>query len=89
MLSKAHGTEWRAVRARFSRDADDIKLATRDLIDTCFRKLRSVESAVQLLHSFKRIQVHGAIQHQMEDKLVDVLEHFLKEVGHLECFCVI
>lgn len=49
--------EWRAARARFARDADDIRLATRDLIDTCFRRLRSVDAAVQLLHSFWRIQV--------------------------------
>lgn len=54
---KAHAVEWQAVRARFARDADDIQLATRDLVDTCFRKLRSVDAAAQLLSSFQRIQV--------------------------------
>ncbi|KAI7844971.1 hypothetical protein COHA_001338 [Chlorella ohadii] len=57
-FNKAHAAEWRAVRARFARDADDIQLATRDLVDTCFRKLRSVDAAAQLLHSFQRIQIH-------------------------------
>ena len=56
-LDRAAAAEWRAVRQRFARDADDIKLATRDLIDTCFRRLRSVDAAAQLLHSFQRIQV--------------------------------
>jgi dynein heavy chain len=56
-LDRGQAEEWRAVRSRFARDADDIKLATRDLIDTCFRKLRSVDAAAQLLHSFQRIQV--------------------------------
>lgn len=56
-FNKAHAAEWRAVRARFARDADDIQLATRDLVDTCFSKLRSVDAAAQLLHSFQRIQV--------------------------------
>jgi len=58
-FNRAHAADWKAVRARFARDADDIKLATRDLIDTCFRKLRSVDAAAQLLHSFQRIQVCG------------------------------
>jgi dynein heavy chain len=60
-LDRLHTAEWRAVRGRFLRDADDVKLATRDLIDTCFRRLRSVDAAAQLLHSFKRIQVGQAL----------------------------
>lgn len=55
-FERCNAADWRAVRQRFARDADDIKLATRDLIDTCFRKLRSVDAAAQLLHSFQRIQ---------------------------------
>ncbi|PRW56454.1 flagellar inner arm dynein 1 heavy chain alpha [Chlorella sorokiniana] len=79
-FNKAHAAEWRAVRARFARDADDIQLATRDLVDTCFRKLRSVDAAAQLLHSFQRIQAQGAMQQQMADKLAAVLEHFIHEI---------
>ena len=45
------------------------------------RKLRSVEAAAHLLQSFKRIQTQGAIQRQMAQKLADVLDHFVKEVG--------
>lgn len=37
VLDKARSMEWKGIRLRFGRDADDIKLATRDLIDTCFR----------------------------------------------------
>ena len=56
-LDRSHAADWRAVRSRFARDADDVKLAIRDLVDTCFRRLRSVDAAAQLLHSFRRIQV--------------------------------
>lgn len=58
-LDRAHAADWRAAAARFACDADDVKLATRDLIDTCFRRLRSVDAAAELLHSFQRIQVGG------------------------------
>ena len=56
-LDRAHAADWRAVCARFRGDAEDAQLATRDLVDACFRRLRSVDAAVQLLHSFKGIQV--------------------------------
>ncbi len=55
----AHSAGWHALRQRFARDADDVEMATRDLIDSCFRGLRSVDAAVQLLHSFQRIHVGG------------------------------
>jgi hypothetical protein len=50
------------------------------------RKLRSVEAAAHLLQSFKRIQTQGAIQRQMNQKLTDVLEHFIKEARPSICF---
>lgn len=56
-FDRARAGDWHAVRARFARDADDVMLSIRDLVDTCFRKLRSVDAAAQLLHSFQRIQV--------------------------------
>ena len=59
LLDRSHSADWRAVCSRFARDADDVKLATRDLVDTCFRRLRSVDAAAQLLHSFRGIQVGG------------------------------
>ena len=94
VLDKAHAPEWRMLRSRFARDADDIRLATRDLIDACFRRLRSVEAAAGLLASFRGLRGQGAVAAQMADKLADVLEAFLKEVralvgwwccGHAAC----
>jgi hypothetical protein len=37
VMDRARAVEWKGIRMRFQRDAEDIKLATRDLIDTCFR----------------------------------------------------
>lgn len=57
-----------------------VKGATRELIDTSFRKLRSAEGAFELLQNFKSIKSRGAIQQQMMNKLVDILEQFLREI---------
>lgn len=53
----------------------------RELIDTSFRKLRSAEGAFELLSNFKSIESRGAIQQQMMNKLVDILEQFHREIG--------
>lgn len=56
------------------------QVATRELIDTSFRKLRSAEGAFELFLSFKKIQSKGAIQQQMMSKFVDILEQFSREI---------
>jgi hypothetical protein len=53
----------------------------RELIDTSFRKLRSAEGAFELLSNFRSIESRGAIQQQMMNKLVDILEQFHREIG--------
>jgi hypothetical protein len=55
-------------------------LYQRELIDTSFRKLRSAEGAFELLSNFKSIKSRGAIQQQMMNKLVDILEQFQREI---------
>ncbi|GFH18109.1 uncharacterized protein HaLaN_14853, partial [Haematococcus lacustris] len=60
----ANNVEWKAVKAAFYADNEDIKAATRELIDTSFRKLRSAEGACDLLQNFKSIKSKGAIQKQ-------------------------
>ena len=57
-----------------------MKNATRDLIDTSFRKLRSAEGACDLLQSFKSIKSKGAIQKQVMNKFNDILEQFSREL---------
>lgn len=57
--------EWKAAKQQFYADNEDIKEATRELIDTSFRKLRSAEGACELLQSFKSIKSKGAIQKQV------------------------
>lgn len=47
-FDQAHAPQWRALRARFFADNEEVKAATRELIDTSFRKLRSAEGAFEL-----------------------------------------
>jgi histone H3/H4 len=54
--------------------------ATRELIDTSFRKLRSAEGACDLLQNFKSIKSKGAIQKQVINKFNDILEQFSREI---------
>lgn len=49
VLDQAHAPQWRALRARFFADNEEVKAATKELIDTSFRKLRSAEGAFDLL----------------------------------------
>jgi hypothetical protein len=49
VFDQAHAPQWRALRARFFADNEEVKAATRELIDTSFRKLRSAEGAFDLL----------------------------------------
>ncbi|KAL6757976.1 dynein heavy chain, N-terminal region 1-domain-containing protein, partial [Haematococcus lacustris] len=78
----ANNVEWKAVKAAFYADNEDIKAATRELIDTSFRKLRSAEGACDLLQNFKSIKSKGAIQKQVINKFNDILEQFAKEIDN-------
>lgn len=49
VFDQAHAPQWRALRARFFADNEEVKAATRELIDTSFRKLRGAEGAFDLL----------------------------------------
>lgn len=48
-FDQAHAPQWRALRAHFYADNEKVKAATRELIDTSFRKLRGAEGAFELL----------------------------------------
>eukprot|EP00798_Chlamydomonas_sp_ICE-L_P031817 gene31817-7021_t len=75
-----NNAEWKAIKATFYADNEDIKSATRELIDTSFRKLRSAEGACDLLQSFKSIKSKGAIQKQVINKFNDIVEQFTREI---------
>lgn len=63
--------------------------ATRELIDTSFRKLRSAEGACELLQNFKRIKSKGAIQKQVINKFNDILEQVrVPHRVYALCVCV-
>lgn len=49
VFDQTHGPQWRSLRARFFADNEEVKAATKELIDTSFRKLRSAEGAFDLL----------------------------------------
>ena len=78
--SYANAIEWKAKKANFYQENEDMKNATRELIDTSFRKLRSAEGACDLLQSFKSIKSKGAIQKQVMNKFNDILEQFSREL---------
>lgn len=48
-FDQAHAPQWKALKAHFYADNEKVKAATRELIDTSFRKLRSAEGAFELL----------------------------------------
>ena len=75
--------EWQSIVSLFREQNARAKDATRNLIDTSFRKLRSAEGAFDLLHNFKKINSQGAIKEQMESKLQDILEQFLREIDNI------
>jgi dynein heavy chain, axonemal len=76
--------EWQSVVNKFREQNSKAKDATRSLIDTSFRKLRSAEGAFELLQNFKKIKSKGAIKEQMESKLNDILEQFSREIDSIK-----
>ena len=72
--------DWQNVVNGFRAQNETAKAATRDLIDTSFRRLRSAEGAFELLQNFKKIESKGAIKEQMASKLQDILEQFAREI---------
>ena len=72
--------DWQSVVSEFKANNEIVKNATRNLIDTSFRKLRSAEGAFELLQNFKSIESKGAIKEQMTNKLNDILDQFSREI---------
>ncbi|GMH41526.1 hypothetical protein BSKO_09436 [Bryopsis sp. KO-2023] len=80
VFDQGESAQWVAAKTQFSNDNEGIKKATRELIDTSFRKLRSAEAAFELLQNFKSIKSKGAIQRQMMNKVNDILQQFSREI---------
>jgi dynein heavy chain, axonemal len=76
--------EWQNVVNTFREQNAKAKDATRNLIDTSFRKLRSAEGAFELLQNFRKIKSKGAIKEQMESKLNDILDQFSREIDSIK-----
>lgn len=72
--------EWQNVVNQFRESNEKAKNATRSLIDSSFRRLRSAEGAFELLQNFKQIESKGAIKEQMASKLNDILQQFSREM---------
>lgn len=91
IFDKDLSLEWSRVVAEFKHNNELVNGATRDLIDTSFRKLRSAEGAFELLQNFKSIESKGAIKEQMANKLNDILDQFSREIDlvrrHPETAC--
>eukprot|EP00884_Botryococcus_braunii_P017522 jgi/Botrbrau1/4453/Bobra.0348s0039.1 len=80
VFDKACSTRWLLMKSAWATSNEDLKDATHDLIDTCFRKLRSAEAALGLLDSFRRMQARGPLKQQMESKLSDIMMQFSREM---------
>eukprot|EP00892_Ulva_mutabilis_P000670 jgi/Ulvmu1/10603/UM065_0059.1 len=72
--------DWHNCVNVFKESNEHAKDATRSLIDTSFRRLRSAEGAFELLQNFKKIESKGAIKEQMANKLNDILEQVTREI---------
>lgn len=72
--------DWQNVVNNFRAQNEKAKAATRSLIDTSFRRLRSAEGAFELLQNFKKIESKGAIKEQMASKLNDILDQLSREI---------
>jgi len=72
--------DWQNCVNLFKDSNEHAKDATRSLIDTSFRRLRSAEGAFELLQNFKKIESKGAIKEQMASKLNDILEQVSREI---------
>jgi Dynein heavy chain, N-terminal region 1 len=80
MFDRSMALEWHTVVHTFHDQNNEAKKATRNLINTSFRRLRSAEGAFELLQNFKKIKSKGAIKEQMGSKLQDILEQFSREI---------
>ncbi|DBA95316.1 TPA: Dynein heavy chain cytoplasmic [Trebouxia sp. C0006] len=80
IFEKSMAAQWQAIKALFMSSNENIKDATRELIDVSFRKLRSADAAFELLESFKSIKSRGAIRKQMMNKMNDILQQFRREI---------
>jgi dynein heavy chain len=87
VFEQAHAPQWRALRTRFFADNEEVKAATRELIDTSFRKLRSAEGAFDLL----QVRVHDGSCMQAQDGQVDGsvdLQARPEGLQHADPFCL-
>jgi dynein heavy chain, axonemal len=80
IFDRSMALEWHTVVHTFHEQNNEAKKATRNLINTSFRRLRSAEGAFELLQNFKKIKSKGAIKEQMESKLLDILDQFSREI---------
>lgn len=80
VFDRTMAIEWHTVVHTFHERNTRAKKATRDLINTSFRRLRSAEGAFELLQKFRQIKSKGAIKEQMESKLQDILKQFSREI---------
>jgi hypothetical protein len=69
VFDQVHAPQWKALRAHFYADNEKVKAATRELIDTSFRKLRSAEGAFELLQVRSRSDTHLATAHGVVELL--------------------
>jgi len=81
VFAPEHYEEWRELYKAFEDAMRQSDSSCVHLIDSSFNKLKSSEGAFDLLNKFKNIKTRKAIEDQLSNKYIDVLEGYKKEVA--------
>jgi dynein heavy chain, axonemal len=79
-----YNTSWEQVMKSFNEKVLEIENRTKNFITISFQKLRSAESAFQLLWNFNDINTREAFRNEMADKFKLVLSQYRSEVERVQ-----
>ncbi len=79
-----HYEEWKELYKAFEDAMRQSDSSCVFLIDSSFTKLKSSEGAFDLLNKFKDIKTRKSIEDQLDNKYIDVLLNYKKEVAEME-----
>ena len=84
VFAPEHLEEWKELYRAFEDAMRQSDGSCVHLIDSSFNKLKSSEGAFDLLNKFKNIKTRKAIEDQLSDKYIDVLNGYRNEVAQME-----
>jgi dynein heavy chain len=84
VFAPEHHEEWKELYKAFEDAMRQSDGSCVHLIDSSFNKLKSSEGAFDLLNKFKNIKTRKAIEEQLANKYIDVLNGYRNEVAQME-----